>query len=352
MRKYLLPEKGNFYKANMHCHSVISDGRLTVEQLKEIYKRHGYSIIAFTDHNALVDHSDLNDENFMAITGYEADIGDEKYDRSWNHTPCSHICFYADDPHNTAMPCFNPKYFCKSTPEEIKNGQKYIGEPDYVRNYHNINNFIKAHTENGFLACFNHATWSIQDLDDYRDIEGCFAMEMYNHGCYTEGYPEINERVYDELLRRGKKMFCVATDDNHNRFEEGHPRFDSCGGFINIKAEKLEYGTIMDALRRGDFYASTGPEIFELYAEDEFIHVKTSPAAKISITTYGRRASVATGEKEGDLITEAVLPTLGLFDRYIRVHVDDGHGHFAWSNAYFDACGMENGRYDDQAFRR
>ena len=34
---------GNFYKANLHCHSVYSDGKLTVEELKERYKEKGYS---------------------------------------------------------------------------------------------------------------------------------------------------------------------------------------------------------------------------------------------------------------------------------------------------------------------
>ena len=26
MKKYLLPNMGNYYKANMHCHSTCSDG--------------------------------------------------------------------------------------------------------------------------------------------------------------------------------------------------------------------------------------------------------------------------------------------------------------------------------------
>jgi len=42
MRKYLLPESGNFYKANLHCHSTLSDGNLTREQLKKAYMDKGY----------------------------------------------------------------------------------------------------------------------------------------------------------------------------------------------------------------------------------------------------------------------------------------------------------------------
>ena len=50
MKKDLLPASGNFHKANLHCHSTVSDGALTPEALKELYTKNGYSVIAFTDH--------------------------------------------------------------------------------------------------------------------------------------------------------------------------------------------------------------------------------------------------------------------------------------------------------------
>lgn len=54
MKKYLLPEGGSFYKANLHCHSTLSDGALSPAELKEAYKAKGYSVIAYTDHNILI----------------------------------------------------------------------------------------------------------------------------------------------------------------------------------------------------------------------------------------------------------------------------------------------------------
>jgi len=44
MKKYLLPESGNFYKANLHCHSTFSDGKHTPEEIKKAYMDKGYSI--------------------------------------------------------------------------------------------------------------------------------------------------------------------------------------------------------------------------------------------------------------------------------------------------------------------
>ena len=68
MKRYVLPEDGTFYKANLHCHSTCSDGTLTPEEIKEIYKSNGYSVVAYSDHNVLIDHSDLDDEDFLTVT--------------------------------------------------------------------------------------------------------------------------------------------------------------------------------------------------------------------------------------------------------------------------------------------
>ena len=49
-------DKMNFYKANLHSHSVLSDGHITVEEMKKRYMEKGYSIIAFTDHEGFFNH--------------------------------------------------------------------------------------------------------------------------------------------------------------------------------------------------------------------------------------------------------------------------------------------------------
>ena len=70
MKKHLLPESGNFYKANLHCHTVLSDGCLTPEEVKEIYKNAGYSVVAYTDHDILIPHhAELSDDEFLALNG-------------------------------------------------------------------------------------------------------------------------------------------------------------------------------------------------------------------------------------------------------------------------------------------
>ena len=55
-----------------------------------------------------------------------------------------------------------------------------------------------------------------------------------------------------------------------------------------VKAEKLEYETIYNALKNGDFYSSTKPLIHELFIEDGVINIKTSKVNSVFITTENR----------------------------------------------------------------
>lgn len=68
VKKILLDGRLDRYKANLHCHTVLSDGKKTPEQIKKDYLAHGYSIVAFTDHDKYYPHNDLTDDRFIALT--------------------------------------------------------------------------------------------------------------------------------------------------------------------------------------------------------------------------------------------------------------------------------------------
>ena len=51
MKKILLDPAKNYFKANLHCHTNISDGKLSPAEIKAHYMKNGYSIVAFTDHD-------------------------------------------------------------------------------------------------------------------------------------------------------------------------------------------------------------------------------------------------------------------------------------------------------------
>ena len=109
MRKYLLPENGNFYKANLHSHSNLSDGKLSPEEMKALYKKHGYSVIAYTDHDMLIPHHDLTDDDFLALSGFEVEINQDGSPLKKTDKTC-HLCFIAKSSDMDIQPCWHEKY--------------------------------------------------------------------------------------------------------------------------------------------------------------------------------------------------------------------------------------------------
>ena len=102
MRKYLLSPDGNFYKANLHCHTNISDGRFSPEEVKELYVSRGYSVVAYTDHDLFIPHHELTDEKFLALSGFEAEFN-SAYPGNKFMQVC-HLCFIAKSPDTVVMP--------------------------------------------------------------------------------------------------------------------------------------------------------------------------------------------------------------------------------------------------------
>ena len=324
MKRYLLPETGNYYKANLHCHSRISDGKLDIETIKRDYMAQGYSAVAFTDHEVFIPHNQLTDENFVALNGVEYGIGNgQKFGKT------CHFCAVALDPDQTVQPCWHR--------------EKYIGcaryfrvmvdhdenEPDYVRAYtpEAISDMMRRVRDAGFFVTYNHPLWSRETAAEYCFYDGMHAMEICNNASRSTGGPEYCPMVYDEMLRAGKRIFCMATDDNHS----AKIRF---GGFVMIHAEKLEYRALTSALMRGDFYASQGPRIEELSYENGEIYARTSPAKRILFTFGLQRFARGEHGEEGKTVSEAraVVPPDAI---YVRLTVEDAEGRHANSHAYF-----------------
>ena len=333
MRKYLLPENANSYKANLHSHSTCSDGQYSPEELKQLYKAQGYSVFAYTDHDIFLQHNDLTDDTFLALNGYEMEVNQRKADATLA-SGCSktcHMCLIALDPDMVTPVCWHrEKYLFRNAVnyrDQVKNDESL---PDYERVYsgEGISEMMTLGREGGFFVTYNHPTWSTEDYTDYTNYNGMHAMEIVNHECVVNGYADHNERVYDDMLNVGKRIYCVATDDCHNL--KG-----MFGGATVIKADKLEYKAITNALVNGNFYATEGPEIKQLYIEDGKLYVESSAASHIRIDT-GTRFAKQVLNTNGTPVTRAVFDLNGVENMYyFRVTVTDMGGKCAYSNAYF-----------------
>lgn len=334
MKKYLLPETGKFFKANLHCHTTVSDGSWSPERVKEEYKARGYSIVAYTDHDLMLPHPELCDDDFLAMNGYEMEVNAIS-GADWITSKTTHMCLVALTPDIKTQVCWNRKYLgytWGNANELAKTHARFNeNEPDFYREHtpEVISEMMCRGREAGFFVTYNHPAWSNEDYSDYINFEGMHAMEIVNYGCYHEGYEDYNPRVYDDMLHENKRIYCIATDDNHNHSGEA----DSFGGFTMIKAERLDYGLIGKALLNGHFYASEGPQIHSLWVENGVVHVECSPAVRISMKT-GIIYAKAFNSEGGTPLTSAsfeIKPN----QKYFRITVTDASGKHACTNAYF-----------------
>lgn len=302
MRKYILPEKGNFYKANLHLHSKISDGCLTPEEWKAEYTKRGYSILAYTDHDTFVPHNDLTDENFLALNGYELALGEK--------TKVCHICAIRLTSSEEMPACQTDGTFVlekqnKPVPEGIVG--IYNGE-NIAYNGECISRILKDHADAGFFTTYNHPEWSGEHYPEYISYHGMNAMEIVNYVSQTLGYEEYNAQIYDDMLLSGKRIYCTATDDAHSMG-------GAFGAFTMIKAEKLTYEAVAASLIQGHFYASQGPTVEEFYFEDGAFYIRTSPAKKILVRFLGAKV----GQK-----AKGICAPHGEYRTEYRVNVPEG----------------------------
>lgn len=340
MKKVLIDENIKYYRANLHCHSTISDGRKTVEDLKRDYMARGYSVIAFTDHDVYVNHDDLTDENFIALNSYELDVDESEAPEREAKKTC-HLCYIALDKENDISLCFNKDKYIWGNARQFIDSQHYIGSPDYERVYsaEGINDMIKFGTENGFYVTYNHPIWSCESFPQFSEYKGMNAMEIVNYSSIVSGWDDDNSHFYEEMLNLGNNVYCIATDDNHNRHDDENPMCDSYGGYTMIGAEKLEYSLITKSLVDGNFYCCVGdykndaPEIKSLVYEDGKVYIKTSDARKITIK-HNTRCARSRNAENGKTVNDAVFD-IDENAKWFRLTVIDEKGFKAYTNAYF-----------------
>lgn len=336
MKRILLPERTpglRYYRANLHCHSTLSDGEKTPEQLKEFYQENGYSVLAITDHEVYVPHNDLTDQDFLMLNGTELSIiGDGP---NYIYRKDHHICLLAKERDNkTDIRCHSAGYVMSGVPGRGGNVccTRYFSGGC-------VNELIRCSKEAGFYVTYNHPGWSRERYEDYIHYEGMDAFEVFNYGGYVFGSDRVEERAYDDLLSGGKQLYCIAADDNHNHIEDYGPYCDSFGGYVMIAAEKLDYDAVIRSLQNGLFYAGCGschekaPDILSLEYEDGRIRIATTPVKKIVLTTHFREYTAANAAY-GTCIENAEFD-IRTDEKWFRLTAIDEYGHKALTNAYY-----------------
>lgn len=289
---YLPPfdQAGPWFKGNLHTHTSESDGKLSPAENILWHAANGYDFLALTDHNVYTPGREfLADPPLALIPSVEltARRGIVEY----------HVVSLGVE-----------------------------GLP--IAPHGDVQETIEAVNRAGGVCFIAHPYWHDHSFEDLLFLNGYLGIEIFNTGCFLEinkGHALVH---LDGLLRRGRRVWGFAVDDSHFFYP------DYGRGWIMIRSEGLDSPALLEALRRGNFYSSMGPEIRGIRAEGRTVTVNCSPARSIYLIGDLWHCPDARHSWEGEPLTEAAF-ALHQGQRYLRVEVVDNEGRSAWSNAYF-----------------
>jgi hypothetical protein len=285
---------GRFWRGNIHTHSDRSDGRLPPEEVCRRYREAGYDFLCLSDHYLpdygfpIVDTRPFRTNSFTTILGAEVHAMANSQGEAW------HI-----------LAAGLPDDFAHTTIDET-----------------GVALAARARAAGAFVA-IAHPQWSSLTIEDGRAMAPhAHAVEIYNHGCALETGRPDGTYLLDQLLNEGYRLTAYAADDAHFRID------DAFGGWMMVKAEANEPQALLAAMKRGDFYASQGPEIREFAVSGGEAHIACTPAATIALVGRGSRNITRTGPA----LTRATLPVEKFAGDWFRLVVRDAAGRLAWSN--------------------
>jgi len=293
-----------WYKGNTHTHTINEGGDSTPPEVVRWYREHGYQFVVITDHNMLTRVDSLNsvfgaEEKFLVMQGEEV---------------TSSVSGKSVHVNGLDVQKMVPAHTGGTVQETL---QKNIDNIRAVSGVPHINHP-------------NH-TWGLS-ADNLREARNYKLFEIYN------GHPSVNimggggvpglEEVWDRLLSSGQLVYGIAVDDAHVFKQPGDPRVSGPGrGWVVVRSPRLEPRAILEAMERGDFYASTGVVLTDVQTTSSSmtVAVTVESTSKYRIQFIGRN---------GRILREATEPkatyTFAGDEGYVRAKVLESNGRAAW----------------------
>ncbi len=318
-----LPETGRQYKGNLHSHTTNSDGHLTPDEAAALFRSHGYHFLCFSEHDTYTDYrAQYDSTDFIILPGLEASaelLADEGSGlrRKVHHM---HGILGTAAMQQSAQRCLRHGEYLPP--------KSYVGAWDGLAAAQDLADTLRGY---GCLVTYNHPVWSRVEPKEFDHLDGVWALEIYNYNTVNECAEGADTADWDRILRSGRQIYGFASDDNHNNGEFD----DACGGWIQVKAPELSHESIVTAMLRGDFYSSSGPEIYGWGVQDDKVWLSCSACERINFVCggcVGAGKTVIAPTRDG--LCEAELPLRGM-ETYVRVECVDYAGKHAWTNALF-----------------
>ena len=285
--------EGKWFKAALHVHTTNSDGDVDVATRLQQYRARGFDVVAITDHRTTNDLSGFSDKKFLALSSIEF------HPETYSGAPTHHFLGYGL-PH-------------PYTYDNSLTAQEMIDD-------------IKSKGAKVFYA---HPSWTGHTYVEMTEVSGYLGVEVHNQVCENMTDSGNGSMHWDQMLNKGYVLSGLASDDVHASSEVGK-------AWTMIRAAELNDKSILEALEKGCFYASTGPEIKAYQLNSDLkIQVACSPAEKIVFRTSGAGNGKVFKAENGETLQSAEWDLSTKKPKWIRCEVTDKDGHTAWTNPVF-----------------
>jgi hypothetical protein len=310
-----------WWKGNLHCHTLSSDGNHYPEMVADWYKSHDYDFLAITDHDVLcqginengkewIDAAHEREPGLLSLTRYRERFGEQWVEERqedgqlWVRLkPLREFRHLFEEAGRFLL--FQGEEITNRHEQHVHINAINLQEVIAPRSgpvLEVLNQTLRAVAEQSertgvpILAQLNHPNyhWVIKP-EHLTQMESSRFFEVYS------GHPGVNgsgdelhvstDRMWDialaqRLAQLGKPpLFATATDDAHHYFEFSSSRSNPGHGWVMVRAPFLTPEHILGALEAGDFYASTGVLLKDIRFANQRIEIEIEPAPGVTYST-------------------------------------------------------------------
>lgn len=324
----------NWYKGNLHTHTLWSDGDEYPEMVIDWYKSRGYDFIGLSDHNKVqegiawinIPRTSVARE---AFNSYLFKYGDAWVDfKRWENDSLrvrlqtleecrglfeeKGVFYIFKNEEITSNFNGNPVHINATNIQKVIPRQTGNSIVDVIQKSVNMVSDQRRETDQKMFAQINHPNFGLAiTAEDIMQIHNVRFFEVFNGGPATNNYGDAfhdsTEVMWDKInlhyLKEDRPLiFGLAVDDSHS-FHVFNSSLNNPGrAWIMVNASKLDPELIIESLESGNFYAITGVLLEKLNSGSKkiFLRIKKEDGISYRIQFIGARR----GSNKAEILKE------------------------------------------------
>ncbi len=272
-------DAGTWYRGNLHVASVRGLGHDLPSTLGHWYAAHGFAFLGISDVNTSTWTSEYGSKSFPGVP-----VVDESYT-------------FGD------LLALNIDHWLPSS---------------------NLQQAVDWITRDGGMAVLAAPRSIVKPIEERTilSMKHLFGIEVYDARLASVGQADATA-LWDRVLSSGERVYALAGDDIQSLDDPAAGK-----AWIDVQAATLDPDYILNSLRRGAFYASTGAEFTKLSVSGRTISAEGSPGSVLRFVGRGGRLLKITTMSFGSYQVAGD-------EGYVRIESVRDDGTRAWSQPFY-----------------